>query len=564
MTSREDILEAYRSGNLTQLIFQGKDHSPDLEHLLVDLHNSKEISLFSLTVESGFGALGLHDFFFGQHTLCNAIPQLEGLADQVIPLVIALVAKGGHDLAANSPNAAFGKWCERNLGEADRTVELALSGHEEALGCLTFALTALGDFERTIEIVRRRTGKARLSAIVCLARMTSLSTSEAVSAVDAILEAVGAENDEMLLGNALLASLDIAKRAELTAHPLVAAIVQRASSSPGPQTPALCARALAFCTASLNKDNARALLEPLSSAPPELAPSLDLALNNLLDSDLADVALDFVLSRLGRDDGAIDISTLDAFKHKLLAGDRKRLQRVVISWLASGQRRLGDALSHLLNDHQEGSSLLEGTSLANFGFAEPMKVFVARKAVGFLFLAPVNAAAVLVAILHDCDVETAREVGTLLFDPLLVNYGGSVREYLEKVPKSDSAYRQVRAALAAAKKYVENLTSVGTIKELHPSETHRQVERQRRREQSRQIHKMTEEQSIFMNLVHRSTLLYGLRSVSYVGPPGAARRPMEMSLQTHSVSFEMPRNEVVDPFGLDYMLRVLRAEAPPK
>jgi hypothetical protein len=33
-----------------------------------------------------------------------------------------------------------------------------------------------------------------------------------------------------------------------------------------------------------------------------------------------------------------------------------------------------------------------------------------------------------------------------------------------------------------------------------------------------------------------------------------------MELNAHSITFEMPRKQVLDPIGLDYMLRVLRIE----
>ena len=55
-------------------------------------------------------------------------------------------------------------------------------------------------------------------------------------------------------------------------------------------------------------------------------------------------------------------------------------------------------------------------------------------------------------------------------------------------------------------------------------------------------------------------LLYGRRSINYVyGADGEPTRT-EIPLKGHSVEMEFPRAERLDPFGLDYTLRVFRAE----
>ncbi len=74
------------------------------------------------------------------------------------------------------------------------------------------------------------------------------------------------------------------------------------------------------------------------------------------------------------------------------------------------------------------------------------------------------------------------------------------------------------------------------------------------------VQKGAEKESIFLNLVKRSIILYGKRSITYIEGPGGERRPVEMELKPHNISIEYPRLDVIDPFGLDYKLRVFRAE----
>ncbi|WP_419601337.1 hypothetical protein, partial [Thiolapillus sp.] len=57
-----------------------------------------------------------------------------------------------------------------------------------------------------------------------------------------------------------------------------------------------------------------------------------------------------------------------------------------------------------------------------------------------------------------------------------------------------------------------------------------------------------------------SVILYGRSSINYVqqGTSGPSR--MEIPMQAHSVEMESPRRNNLDPFGLEYMLRLFRAE----
>ena len=70
---------------------------------------------------------------------------------------------------------------------------------------------------------------------------------------------------------------------------------------------------------------------------------------------------------------------------------------------------------------------------------------------------------------------------------------------------------------------------------------------------------MAEKKSVLLSIVSRSVLLYGNRSISYFeGPDGKSQRN-EMKLHSFSHSIESPRLDILEPFDLDYTLRVFRA-----
>jgi hypothetical protein len=101
-------------------------------------------------------------------------------------------------------------------------------------------------------------------------------------------------------------------------------------------------------------------------------------------------------------------------------------------------------------------------------------IFVARKAIGYLFLQPISAATVLISLMRNTtDDEVLTELGALLFDPLLLNFTGKAREYVVQQSGLESVKVKatIEQTLKAIDKYLEDLRSVGNLAALHPGET---------------------------------------------------------------------------------------------
>jgi hypothetical protein len=195
------------------------------------------------------------------------------------------------------------------------------------------------------------------------------------------------------------------------------------------------------------------------------------------------------------------------------------------------------------------------------GLSSKEKLFLCRKAIGYLFVHPILAVSVLVSVLRtDLETESATEVRSLLFDPLLLNYEGSVKELLQTITQEDASHPHVATVLDENQRYLEGLHTTGVIKEIEPTEHQRQIEMLRYSDQARQMHKDAMKKSILSDLVSRSVVLYGRRTLAYLEGPGGKRSPFEMDLNKHGMSFELPRMDIIDPVGLDFMIRVFRAE----
>jgi hypothetical protein len=274
-----------------------------------------------------------------------------------------------------------------------------------------------------------------------------------------------------------------------------------------------------------------------------------------LDTKSEALALDFLTVKLR--DGKLTVENFETTTHELTRGNPQRLYHLIVRWFLSGSIELCSSVSKLVGIDKERAF---DTTVQPLGLTVAQQIFLCRKAIGFLFLKPVVCCSIIVSVLRAGDPDVEGPVIDLLFDPILLSYGGDAKEYLKRIFAPDSAYGPIQNALAKDKDYYAGLDATGTIKALHPSDYQRDVERQRTHDMMRSAQKLAESKSVLMSLMHRSTILYGKRSLTYVTDHDGSRRAVAMDLKSFDTSFELPRREILDPVGLDYMIRVYRVE----
>jgi hypothetical protein len=557
-----EIIARCNSGMLLEDIDSFERDGPDPASLLnrcVALHNSGQIDLLALTATEQFSSISGFDFFIKQGFFCDAIPQLQTAAPPLMRAVQALVAKGGADLAANHPYEAFRKWCVADLTRAHAIVASSEMGDVQANAFVTFALTALGDAALARSFIARYSDQRRLSALFALGRIKPAGAKDAEDSIGVLMPFVDAAHDEAARCNALMPLLDICQQFPALAPAYLPKAIAAAAVTPTPGLLLNLAQALWSHVKLFDRVSIDRALGALKATDPALGgivQAVDVALKAILETPNGDLALDFLTDILAPDNG-FDLDQFKTVKHDLAGGDRDRLFKLLVRWLISGNSNLGGFAPHILTTGERADPF--DTSTAGLGLTEPDHVFLAYKTLGWLFTNDVVAASILVACLRGCDPATAKTIGELLFDPLLVNYSGKARDYLKTIKKGDTAYSPVKAALKATNLYVKGLKIDPQIKELRPSEYHHSVERRRAHDWMRKIQKDAEKQSVLFNLVHRSVLLYGRRSITYVQEPGNKRRPVSMDLHSFSHSIELPRSEVIDPVGLSVMLLTFRS-----
>jgi len=123
-----------------------------------------------------------------------------------------------------------------------------------------------------------------------------------------------------------------------------------------------------------------------------------------------------------------------------IRGDNLLLSKTVTRWLFNGARVLCKAVQDIIEAANKEISLLQADP-AELPSGEPLSfLFVGRKAVGYLFFTPLSAASFLISLMHQTtDNGVLNELSSLLFDPLLLNFTGTVREYAVKTSQMESA-----------------------------------------------------------------------------------------------------------------------------
>lgn len=527
----------------------------------IELHNSGTIDLLQIVESGALQALNGSSFFMAMHFLSRILPELNATPARMMACVEALVSRGGQDLAASQPNAAFRSWCSRDPHRANDVIAAAHRSDDLAIRHLTFALESIDAISESRQIALSYSDVRRLCAVTALGRIQDSDPASRSETFALFGSLVNSGADDTLRATMLGATAAILSRSGDAPSPEAVGLLQRLVKDAGDFTIHQSARVLWECRQCLQPEIVACLLETLACLNPAnkgTVNELDLGLASLLELRYDEAAITYVTRLLSSPGTPLRLKDLDGFSKTLVSGPPERLSRVIVQWLLPGTPRLCEGLADALRNRDSNGPPLE-LRAQDLSISPVAQVFLCRKAIGWFFFMPSTAASLLVSVLRVCDAETAQDVQELLVEPLLLNYS-NVRQYLQGLAVDDAAKSRVEQALAQNQSYLEALRTVPAIKELHPSEHHRRIERLRIADQMREAHKQAQSQSVLLNLVKRSVVLYGNRSLTLIKDEKEEPRPIEIDLKPFEVSFEMPRMEVVDPIGLDFTLRVFRTE----
>ena len=541
----------------------------DLTDALVDLHNTSTID-----VVAAFSVLRHAseppDFFLTRHIFEGVLPELNADVLSVMKCVIHLTNEAGQDLASHTLIGPYIEFCTKISSRPHEALKAIQEDSDGLMDLLSPTLVAGARCnvvlytQKAIEFSGHSDLEMRKRAIFSLGRIQYQTKKMLMNmSIKLIAETVALENDDHLLGNAVKSAFDIYKQNPSAVGP-VTAVFSDALDKGSEITLNAASEIFGFYTDDIPQTLLNILLKYLVDVQPEhkgTLDNIDFGLEKLLTAENTQDAAIAFLERLLTKSG-IEMEVLDSAVRMFLQNKNGLLNRLMTRWFLGGEPALCTALHDIVRAAHDKNPIL---SIASHEVTQKdltHLVFLSRKAVGYLFSYPVTATNIVLSLLPLAeDEQTKSAIIQLIFDPLLLSYS-QVGDYLRK--QCDIGEPDVKAASQQAiqmyEEYVENIRSAINLSEHHPPTANREAFMRHYSRQMRQSMQKAEQQSVFLQLAKKSVLLYGNKSINYIGSPHAPNRRTEMTLKKHSFSVEVPRLENIDPLGLHYILSVFRHE----
>jgi len=572
---RDAILAGYRAGNFLETVFSclTTDHE-DRENVALELaalHNEG-----ILDVVTAFAELKNHnpngpDFFLTRHVFEKTLPHLTAPVPAVMRCVCRLHREAGRDLAAGTILDGFIGFCTKDPSRPAEALNKIEANPGEFVDMLPATIAAGSQIdnqhylEQVIRLSQSTDIELRRRAVFSMARLNWPKEMTVPESVFAALEkSVAQETDDQILASVVTSAFACFEQDKAQQSRAVT-VIASALAKGGEYTIYAASTLFGFHTNDLPLPLFDVLLSGLKGVSPDhkgTLDNIDYGLAHTLKTGEQEKAIRFLEELLTAHSGKLTVKTFDGAAREILKSGAL-ISKVLTRWFLRGERPLCEGVQEIGGMHH-GDDLRIEIDPAELKPLDPVHViFTARKVVGYFFMKPVTAASLVISLMRLApDDEVLHGLGELLLNPLLMNYTGSMREYVgEQAGRESGKVKEtIDRALASIEEYLEDLRSVPGLPALHPSQAQRESYRRHMSDSMAESMRAAEKSSIFFGLFTRNTLLYGRKSINYIYTGDGQPKRMEMPLTSHSVEMEFPRMHDLDPYGVDYMLRVFRLE----
>lgn len=571
---KTQLLAAYRRGDLYKELeaAQCRDSTSSAMPALIAMHNNHEIDLIACFQQLRKEAATGIPFYLNVAALNSALPRLIAPLEQVMDCVAHLCAFNPSAGPANLLLQGFAAFCAKDPlrpAEGLTRIEADLPRYADLLVAVLHAGSQFEPdkyYAEAIRLIERNDPSILCSAVLALGALAAPQLPGTVSSALTALER-SAENwaDEAILA-AILKSAVYVERYDSSQESRVIQLIDRIMTV---ESDALLATATDLMTSvpsgvPIPISARHCLLDHLRRMDPKKAALLDqvdVALSRMLLGPERERAIEFIETYLGTHTEL----TLARFSNCMreISADLRLLGTLLTRWFLRGVHVLRDGVAYMVGSFHGKWPRLEINPAELPPRDNRALIFVARKSVAYLILAPVVAADVLISIMKQTDDEqTLEQLGILLYDPVLMCYPGSALEHVKKQVslESGNAQRVLMAAMKTTEAYFDSLNTIQDVVTLRPSEAQREAEQRRNSRMMAESFKEAQKQSVLFSLVHRSVLLYGQGSIYHAQRPDGTTVRSETPMKAFRTSMEFPRLAQIDPVGFDYFLRTVKQE----
>lgn len=553
-------------------------NSDSLTEVLIRLHNENQIDIITVFSEiRQEPSSGAH--FFQKRRIFEAIlPNLNADIAKVMDCVLHLIEEAGEDLSANVVLQPFADYCSANPSRPSRGLELVEESPELYVPLILPILIAGSQleftfyFDSTLRLINCENIEIRKSAVLALGRLQYQDNTDfpdiALGSLEILLEK---ETDDITLAN-LIDSAARFYKYEVPLQPRINQAIDTALLKGGDFALNTASNLFGLRNEELPENAINIILKHLQNVNPYHKLSLDnidYGIASLVEKDGQNKTIEFLEQILLKSKGEISLSTFDSTCYKILENKENIFSRIVTKWLLSGKSQLCKAIFDIVS-LPYGDDLIISIDPSEIDISNYNEIyFLARKAIGYLFFKPISAASIIVSLIKVVsEDEIFQALSELLFDPLLINYPGQVRNYLDQQIQttiSSPLKEALQAAVNSLESYVADLNTVSTIPEIHPPQRNIDAYNLRFQKQCSEYMTQAEKSSALFSILPKSLLLYyGNKSIDYVYAYNSEVKRVETPLKKlgdgEKISISIPSLTLIDPLGLDYMLRMFQVE----
>ncbi|MFK5913110.1 MAG: hypothetical protein QM484_01950 [Woeseiaceae bacterium] len=556
-----------------QLCSENRGNHTAVGKELALLHNQKYLNALTEFIKLKKEIVG-HKFFTIRQALDGALPEIDAPVLDVMKCVKHLTEQAGQVMDDGLFFSPFTAYCQANNERPDVVLDLAIDQHEDWKYFIFPAIVAgarinlKGYVGKAIELTTEQNVEISSLAISALGRINYDDHVDLVAKVLKALKLVTqSECDDQLFSDVLRASYQL-YLADKTKEILVSDLIAVALVKRGCLTLNSASKLFMFEKNALPDSIIDHLLKAFEDVNPEQIETLnniDYGLKSLLEKDQEEKVINFLEVLLIKNGSSFSVSKFDSVGHALLKNQNNILSKTITRWLMSDVVWLGRSAFDLINDFGGKKNILSADLKQLEKKSDGAHFFLAKKACGWLFLNPIPAVSFIVSLIDSASDGEMKSISEILFNPLLISYSGSVKEYLQNLPEESSKKVKniVAQLLADLDDYHEGLQSTRNLKEFEPSVSQREAYYRKNNREMSESYKEVQKGSFLgqMFFGKTSVLLYGNSSIHYIynGPDGEKSR-QEIPLQSIKTSFEFPSLQMLAPLELEMKLRNFRLE----
>jgi hypothetical protein len=550
---------------------------PDLEFntlknigaLMADLHNEGSQDIVSYFEKLDWDTLSNRDQTRMAHVIEGFATSVKDTSERIIPFFHIMHARvSSHN--AYHVDKGFESWMSANRSQISEVVVLIKCGNQDSpfLGKMLHiwreavpvdALNAAIAFSQDKRPDIKRQAILALSAFNCAdeeeavlveTRLVELASSSIVDDQRVAIAAMGRMLEKQYnKSTRLVAALEKAAdqpSAEIR-HELIASITYARDAYPLPL-----------------RDKVLALMKTVQSDCGETLNLIDLALYNMDTDKDREAIFETLTAILGQETGAPALKAFDSLVHKVGAGADELAGWYAARWLLDGRYRICSQLNSFFPplDKSVYDFGLNALSLSNADI-----FYLARKIFVYLMFSHGPAVSLMCACLASLDLKERKLLERDIVAFWLRNYPSD----LDLFEAAYNAYPRngLKASIGRMRQqvnaYEKPLRALPSNPALRPSTMERRTQAEISHERNREISRAAEESSLFASLFHKSTLLYGRSSITYIYPTGSDEPIRQViPMQSFSTSSALPRMDILYPTRLNYLLYQFRREKRPE